>query len=306
MNKDRTSIKSFILLLTAAVSALLSVALRCVNFFFFFDADLGYYTKGAVLPIAFNIFLLASAAFFIVFSFVGAKEDRMVYRAPSGFSKALLFLPVALSVTLAIFNLTKAMKGSPECLILTLISLFASVYFISDTLRLRVVTKVEFNVLVIVVLTVLLAFSYFDQKVQMNAPDKLLFGIACISSMLFAVSELKVAVGTARPSVYLLSAASTVLFGFTSAVPSVIAFHAGRLPEANGMYFEYYFILAMAVYAAIRLCVNAFQKSGETLYDSAPKPVEEGVAATEAPEEAEESADEESVKSEESPNGEEN
>ena len=279
MNKDKTSKKSFIIFLTATVSAILSVALRCVNFFFFFDTELGYYTKGAALPIVFNILLFASAIFFIVFSFIGSKEDRMVYRAPSLFSKILLFIPAILSATLAVYNLTKAIKGEPECLILMLISAFASLYFISDILKLRVITKIEFNILVIIVLTLMLAFSYFDQKVQMNSPDKLLFGLACISSMLFTVSELKVAVGTARPSVYMLSAASSILFGFSSAIPSIVAFHTKKLPESNGLYFEYYFILAMAIYATIRLFTVFSKKGGRALYDSAPEPIAEVVTS---------------------------
>ena len=102
----------------------------------------------------------------------------------------------------------------------------------------------------------------------MNAPDKILFGLACVFGMLFGVSELKLVVGSPRPAIYHISVASTILFGSVASIPSIIAHHAGRLPEQSGAYYEYYFILAMAIYAAIRLFTEFSSKSGKSLYIS--------------------------------------
>ena len=166
-----------------------------------------------------------------------------------------------------------------------LVSAFSGVYFISDILKPKTATKIELNILTLVRLTAMLAVSYFDQNVQMNAPDKILFGIACVIAMVFTVSELKLIVGSARKVLYTLSAALTVLLCSTASIPSIIAFHAGRLPENNGLYFEYYFLLAMAIYAAIRLVTLISPKAGDiALYSSAEKdeaelsPVADGAA----------------------------
>ena len=299
MINDKTSKKTFIILLTAIVTALVAVALRCVNFFLFFDPELGYYTAGAVLPTVFNILLLALVIFFVLFSFIGIGKGTMIYRAPSRLSKVFLFLPALLTVALAVHDLylfylttiTPAddlTKGTVTGLLLMLVSAFSGVYFITDVLKPKTATKIELNVLTIIRLTVMLAVSYFDQQVQMNAPDKLLFGIACVSAMLFTVSELKLIVGTARRTVYTLSAATTVLLCSSASIPSVIAFHAGRLPENNGLYFEYYFLLAMAIYAAIRLFTSISSRAGDkALYASAETtdgeiPVTEATEVTEA------------------------
>ena len=87
----------------------------------------------------------------------------------------------------------------------------------------------------------------------MNAPDKILFGLACISAMLFIANEMKLFADNCRPTVYMFTSACTLLFCATSSVPSIIAYHAGMLPEKNGLYSEYYLLLGLAIYAASRL-----------------------------------------------------
>lgn len=267
MNTDRISKKSAFLFLAATISAIAATALRCVNLFLFFDSDIGYYTSGAVMPTVFNLFLVASVIFFIIYSFTGEKPHTMEYRAPSAISKVLLIVPAILSASLIALNVPKV-SSAPLYLALVAISVLAVFYFISDLLKLSISARALLNILLVILLTLLLAFSYFDQNVQMNAPDKILFGLACISGMLFTVSELKLVVGTPRPAIYHISVASTILFGSASSIPSIIAHHAGRSPKQNGLYYEYYFILAMAIYAAIRLFTEFSSKSGKPLYIS--------------------------------------
>ena len=139
----------------------------------------------------------------------------------------------------------------------------------------RLPLRLGLGIAVIILLIAFLTFSYFDQLVQMNAPDKILFGLACVSSMIFMANELKATVGTKRNSTYGLFAALTVLFGATSSIPSIIAYHAGVLmipvPVVTDpkLYLilnivKYYFILAVTIYTAIRLFANASSSASET------------------------------------------
>ena len=201
MNKNTTSKNSLILFFAAIAAAILSVSLRLVNLFVFFDFHIGYYTSGAVLPTVSDILLLCFAVFFAVFSIIGIrKEAPQIYREPK-----------------------------------------------------RLYLRISLRVLGLAMLLLVLASSYFNQKIQMNAPDKILLGIACVFSMIFIANDLKALVGTQRRSTYGIFAALTLLFASTASVPSIIAYHAKVLTTSDGIYFEYYLILAMAIYAAIRL-----------------------------------------------------
>ena len=200
MNKKTNSNNTLILFISAIAASVISVALRCINLFCFFDSEIGYYASGAILPTVSNVLLLIFALFFIVFPFITMKKSAANCREASG------------------------------------------VYW-----------KVAVGILSLVLLTVVLAFSYFNQKVQMNAPDKVLFGLACITSMVFVANELRVAVGTKRDSTHSAFAALTLLIGATASVPSLIAYYTGALTSSDGMHLEYYLILAMAIYAAVRL-----------------------------------------------------
>ena len=221
MNKIKTSVNSLIFFAAALCSAVISVILRSINLFCFFDSEIGYYSQGAVLPTLSNLLLLCFALFLTVFSFVRMKEKE---------------------------------QGGAE----------AS----------RLPLRLGIGIAVIALLTAALATSYFDQKVQMNAPDKILFGLACAFSMIFTANELKAAVGTKRPFAYELFASLTLLFGATSSIPSIIAYHTGALvipvpvdtdPKSYLILnvAKYYFILAITVYTAIRLFASSSGTASE-------------------------------------------
>ena len=212
MIKKITSKNSFILFITAFAASVISVIFRCVNLFFFFDSDIGYYTSGAALPTVFNILLLCFALLFSVWAFTRRKDTGAVCRQ-------------------------------------------------SD----RLIPDLAVRILLLVILIASLAFSYFDQRIQMNAPDKILFGLGCVFSMLFVSYDLKAAVGTARRSVYGLVSVLTLLFGSVSSIPSIIGCHTGALliPASDTLYLilsiaKYYLVLAIAVFAAIRLFTSSF------------------------------------------------
>ncbi len=256
MNND-TKKKAAIIFLTVALSlSAVSALLRTLNMLFFFDSFLGYYQKGAALPIISNILLALGAVFFTVFAFVFFKKQPMSISAPCRTETVISSLSAAVAVFAAGFELVKAFKGNYSITPIALLSLVCAAYFLIAIHNVKPLFKVLSGLLLIIRITLMLAGSYFNHYVQMNAPDKIMFGLACVLSLLFIASELKLFVDNARSHMYFISAALVAVFSLTSSIPSIIAYHAGRLPEDNGLYAEYYLLLAIAIYAGARLSVQ--------------------------------------------------
>ncbi len=252
MNTAKTSKRSFAFLLTALITAFVAVVLRTVGFIFFFDGDIGYFTSGAVIPIIFNLLLFAATVFFAILSILKLKGEKVVYCAPNGADKAAFIIAAVASVALSVSDLISAIKGEATGLLLMILSLLSGLYFIYDLLKFKKITKMELSILIFVRVTLLLAVSYFDQTVQMNSPDKVLFGLACLCVMFFTVNEMKILVGSMRPATFYLSSALTIVFCISASVPSIIACCIGKLPF-DGLFFEYVMLLAIAVYCVTRL-----------------------------------------------------
>ena len=254
MSTNKNSKMSAAYLIVSLCLTAVSVVLRALDLFFFFDSDLGYYTSGAILPIVANVLLFAGVIFFIVFSFIFFRKEKVEYKtARSVPERAILIAAAVCSAVLTVSNAVDIILKDRSSVVLFIVSAFCTVYFITDFFNFKKETKVELGAIFLVRLTIMLATSYFDQNVQMNSPDKLLFGIACVAAMFFIVSEMKVAVGSARPAVHIIASSSAALLCSASAIPSIIAYPAGRLPASGDVYFEYFLLLGVAVLAVFRL-----------------------------------------------------
>lgn len=292
MNTVKSSKSSFAFLITSLITAFIAIVLRTVSFIFFFDEDIGYFMSGAVLPIIFNILLFAAAVFFTVFSLLKLRGEPVAYCAPTSSDKAIFILCAILTVALAISDLLSAINGDAMGLLFMLLSAMSALFFIFDLLKFKNVSKIELSILIFIRVTFMLAMSYFDQTVQMNSPDKVLFGLACIFAMLFIVNEMKILVNNTRPAIYYLSSALAILFCASSSVPSIVACCIGKLPM-DGLFFEYIILLAIAIYCVDRLlnviraaalpkeCGVVENEESELTVGTSVDSVEEDVEATE-------------------------
>ena len=104
---------------------------------------------------------------------------------------------------------------------------------------------------VILFLMISLALAYFDVTVQMNAPDKLIFLVACIAGMLFVTEELRLYFGTVRPVLYFFSLGCALLFLSAASIPTLIAVLFGKM-EAPSWVLANLLLLGLLICAALR------------------------------------------------------
>ena len=270
MNKKAISNAALSVIIAAVSLAVISVVLRSLNLFFFFDSELGYYERGAILPVVANLLLGLGSAFFVVFGFAFFRKKPIEYKKTNIATATVCVISALFCLVLTVSDAVSVINGNRFGLLFAALSFMSGLYFVCAATDLKPVYKIITGVFAIIRLTLMLGGSYFDQQVQMNAPDKVLFGLACVFSMLFIASELKVFVGTARSSVFTFSASIASLLSAASSLPSIIAYHGGRLPENNGLYAEYYLLLAIALYgvACLVSTMITFIKENKNKTDS--------------------------------------
>ena len=74
-------------------AAIVCVILRSLSVFMFYDLEIGYYTRGAALPIAFNILLVLSVVLFGVGAVLLTKERSFEPKANSQAVRYVSILP---------------------------------------------------------------------------------------------------------------------------------------------------------------------------------------------------------------------
>ena len=250
-NKKTVKIYMF----SAAGILLLSLALRILNFFMFYDSNIGYYSFGAVLPVISNWILGISILSLLVFALIKFrnKEFGQCESTPKVqyISAAIASL---LAVALAVSDLSKAITTGSRIFVLSFtLSIMTALYFAVMTSDLSNRLKALTGIFAIVRITILILTCFTDFSVAVNTPDRAIYALAAASALLFVASELKLVAGNIRSWLYIFSAASTVILGAVASIPSIIAYHAGLLPAENSFGMEYYFMLGITVYTATRL-----------------------------------------------------
>ena len=234
----------------------LSVILRILCLFLFFDSDIGYDRSDALLPvlsyvwIAIGMFFLAGTA---LLRFHKNKLIRPVLdsntlplRITAGIAAVGLFA-LAVSDIVKNGNIWMGLMGLGACL-----------YFLMQvsgtaTLGLRVLT----GLFVIARLLAMLASTYLDIMVPMNAPDKVLLLLACAAAMLFLICEIRVSVSGVRPALYSFSLSAAILLTGTASLPSIIASLTDSLSGSTPTIY-YYVLLTFCIYAIARLLALPF------------------------------------------------
>ena len=226
-----------LILMGAVCAALLAVALRTVSLLCFFDADIEYYQRDAIVPMLSGIFtaLVAVAAVGIgiltrskgtLFEADG-KAQTLAVRITSILCALLLLCYALLQVRAANASGLSFSFGS----ILSLLSVLLSVLYFMMNLRPQdpaVQVLLGFGVILFLVLT--LTTSYFDVLVPMNAPNKIFLHLSCLSLTLFLTAEFRALFGTIRKTFYWVSASLALLLSATYAIPALVACLAGAMP----------------------------------------------------------------------------
>ena len=262
-DKNEASAKRLTLLSAIALGlALLATVGRIVCLSFFYDR-IGYFTRGALLPIALTLIYTLAIIFFAVAVFCNKYDAPSAKLSKASSLAALLpavaFFPLIVSGINAILSLPSGVKAPLFDLLYLVLSVAASAYFLS----LAFAKQPSSASIVLGVASILWAAfawmgSYLDFYVPMNSPDKLFFHLACIASMLLVFSEVRAIYEIPRTKMYYFSFFTAIVCISTSAIPSLIA-SSGDVFASYSLANEDLVFTAIFIYAAIRL----FDKPGQ-------------------------------------------
>lgn len=284
----------------------LCVILRIICMTFFFDSDIGYYDKGAALPIILNILLFLAAAVSLILCLVPKIKLSPVPPTPTKATRMCAIFPAAGFAAYAVIYFSLLAEYSslygtlPFAYILTAIATVgACAFFALYAFRKNNgdILFVLTGVLAVIWFVVALAECYFDTLVQMNSPNKLIFEFATLGAMLLTVNEIRQGFEFKRPAFHLFSASVATLFLLTDSVPSIIFSIMGKMPRSYSLLYSDAVLLLLAVLAVARLLNMCFGKEEEAVCESCEEDIPDECTDTDAAEDAEstENTDEQTV-----------
>ena len=252
MKKLTLPILSIITLATAGIS----LALRIISLFFFYD-KLGYYQNGAILPIASNIFLALALVLLLVASIFSIDKKRRIF-APDKISQYAALLPLGASIFTAIRAIMGSLDASPVNKFLFLISsALAGVFFILIYLKKQpFIPAVYFGLGAIIHVFLLWFHSYFDFRTPLNSTDKIFYYLACAGAILFIFEEICVCFGEVRARLYYFSLFASVIILWVASVSALVGYAFGVIEKYFTLDGDIFFI-TLAIYATTRLIMLA-------------------------------------------------
>ena len=279
MNRFKSEKALRIFAICAAGVAVLSAVLRLISILFFYDADIGYYKSGAVLPIIAQALPALATIAAVVFTAVPKLSVKPLTPENTFTARSLAIFPAAgfsAYAVLYLLNLAQYL-GSLDVIVpkavfwnilFAVAFVCAAVFFWLTFLgkSLNSSLFVGLGVGAVVSFVAFLATSYFDTLVQMNSPNKTVFHFAILGTMLLTVNEMRIGIPQKKPSFHLFSAAVAAIYATTSSLPSIICSIAGKMPVNYALIFEDGVLLACAVFAFARLfqlCLSKEEKSDE-------------------------------------------
>lgn len=254
--------------ITVLCAAVVATVLRALSLFLFYDAEIGYYQHGSVIPTVFNVFITVFALFTVVSCVLLGKnsprpERYTISSKCASVFAALAFAVVAISSATSWFFSSEYFltdTSSPLTLIVTILTVVAPIvscaYFVLYALgRLSPSFSLIGGIFALVYLVIILANSYFDIYVQMNAPEKLSSHLCCVCALLLILNEMRVMCGAEKKAFYLFSVSFSAIALNACALPTVIASFAGVFtdgvitpPDPSA-----YVFFALGIFSAVRL-----------------------------------------------------
>lgn len=280
---------------SALALCLVASVLCCIALFTSYDSAKGYFDASLTVS-----FMKATVGVAVVFCFTSLfllPKDELDGRSPATIptlipSVYMAIVSLALAVVLfmsiggidiGVFTVfIRSFESSVPALILFVFAgimlLASTAYFVMNFFSVDGSRKQnEMHALagyaVLFASCCLIALSYFDRSVSMNAPGKLLFNLSMILFMLFMLCEIRTLLECPKPRLYLLAGTLTMVISAVSSLPWLIALAAGKL--AGPLYPTYLiynlFTLGAFVYTAVRLGVFVSARTlAERMAENAP------------------------------------
>lgn len=239
----------------ALSSAVLTVILRVLAYFFYYDKSIGYFVSGNPLSVATYILtaigiLAASLMLFLPSDSNNSSEETA--KDPRTLSATLLAIGACL---LVIINHLSSLDGTSDvaCVIAYLL---ACVYFATGLIDSKV-QKLMNGVRVICGYALLVGIGisvtdiYFNRYIPMNNPDKVLLIFTLLFNMLYLTAEYRYLLGMPKRNLYVAFSLASMLTGFSFSLSYLIAYIFGALE--NDSYLVYAFSsLMFSLYVLIK------------------------------------------------------
>lgn len=239
MKKTKRRLGIYLLLLILITAA--AVVLRTLACFNDFNPTTGYFDDKLIITVA-DWLTVGGVVLFLSYPIASgrvalrASFSSPMFYLPSGLvSVALLFLSAELlSKVWGLLSESSRLQDSlltAELLIplaVALLALCSIVYFLLGALiEGRCDTRrAAFGILAVLFLAVYAAYLYFDTKLPINAPTKVVDMMAYIFASAFFLFEVRISLGRDRWGAYLAFGMAAALLSGYSALPSLIVYLA--------------------------------------------------------------------------------
>ena len=252
--------------LSSLLLALILAVLRTVAVLYCYDASLGYFRDGYLLPMIANLLTLLVIPFCLSLPMpLGGGKLRMMparFHLPTAFSSALVaFLLIAYAALHVTEIGAEILRDAPTDarIVLTsgvsaLLSVCGAVSFIlTASMGAEISPKKAISTASVVLFAVMYAlFLYFDNAMPINAPEKLLAQITLLSVAVFFLYETRVALGQPMPALRAAFGLLAMILTASSALPNIIYYAVHRVALLETPVHDF-LILAFFFYLAARL-----------------------------------------------------
>lgn len=237
-----------------------------------YDSVVNYFNPSIFLSIGVALVVISILFFLTVFFLVpkgeldGASPLTIPVLIPSIISAAA-FLICGIVMMMCGFGVADACKTF-TCFAQTntvlpfagIFSIIASFYFIFNCfVKDDTMTKPHtlLGYIVPLATVMIIAASYFDITVSMNAPAKQLFHLTLIAFMVWFIYEIRNIIGVPCPRCYLAFGLCAVMISGCASVPWLVAYAFGKLTVPLYPTYLLYNMIALAIfaYSAVRLTV---------------------------------------------------
>ena len=247
-SKTRPTASAFLLIIAALTLA--CVALRSCALLFAFDAKIGYFAPGAITVLLYILQVLAVVCCIALPFLINNSPSASASAAPSLAATVGSILTALALLTVAIITAVQGTTFSAPplvCILSTAFSLFGAICFLLPFLHLKPHTAVLFYYAAILAFILLLAVTYFDRYVQMNAPHKVSQHLALLAAALALIAKARALIGCEKPLLTALSHPLAFLLCASCGAPNLVAFLAGSYVDTFYLSIDL-LTLAAAVY----------------------------------------------------------
>ncbi len=245
-----------------------AVILRTLSLLFFYDGELAYYSRGAVLPVISNIFYGMAVVFFLIAAYLLIKPKCSV-PAPSRRECFTAIIPAVFAAVYAVDILLGIITDKTDAPIDKMVLISAVLALVAAAFFFTVAFSKTFNI-VTVILGVGFVFwcgitwimSYMDLYVPINSPDKLFFHFGLVGAALFVSSELRTMFDISKPKFYYFTLFFSILTLGVASIPTII----GNLSGVFDIYecgYESLILFGILLCAICRGIITVIQKPKE-------------------------------------------